>query len=145
MEGLTASTGGYGPLPWVPPFERQLPCLHPEEHAANAACAICLECVEGEPGEDGTVGPAQEKIVMTVCGHWVCGACDLPRRTRIDGATGVEVEIPLQCPICNRPLEPRRLLTRRTRRRALRFPFCLGRPSVMRNLVPRRQVSPELF
>ena len=129
-----ASTGGYVPLPWEPPHEQQLPCLDPVEHESNAQCAVCWENIEESD---------EPFIVLTSCGHWACAACGMRRNSVFNPVERRYEEQPLTCPQCRAPLEPAELHTRRTHRRALRFPFCVGRPSDPPNYLGRKRRDPD--
>ena len=117
---LLASTGAYEPMDWEPSHNAQLPCFDPADHAANARCMICLEDVEAN---------ANPAITLTRCGHWVCADCYIPRNRIYDDEEHRFRPGPLHCPQCRMSLEPSELNIRVVHRRALRFPFCVARPS----------------
>ena len=132
-ETLMASVGGYVPMCWEPPHVHQLPCFDPIEHKRIAECALCLEDVRDDSHTD---------ILLMRCGHWVCAnARCRPRRNREwVGSIGQYINGELRCPLCATTLEPDNNedeTMRLVRKRALRFPFCVARPSDPPNFLGR--------
>ena len=138
-ETLTRSVGGYKTrLPYEAPHEMQLSCvdLDPDEHNENAQCVICLDNVE----ERGDID-----VLVMDCGHWVCASIDCrpKRNSKWNQRIGMDEEVDLECPRCCYLLEPGHEKMRLARKRVLRFPFCVGRPSEPPNYLGRDKRDPD--
>ena len=132
-EILTRSVGGYKKrLHYEAPHEMQLSCvdLDPDEHNENAQCVVCLDNIE----ERGDIN-----VLVMECGHWVCASIDCrpKRNSKWNQRIGRDEEVDLECPRCCYLLEPGHEKMRLSRKRVLRFPFCVGRPSEPPNYLGR--------
>ena len=128
---LRASVGGYSPMRWEPPHACQLSCLDPFEREENASCIICMDDVRTARHAD---------ILLLQCGHWVCtdAACRPKRNRKWNGSIGQYEDVALRCPRCSANLEPEAETMLRVRKRVLRFPFCVARPTEPPNVYGHR-------
>ena len=119
---LRASVGGYSPARWEPPHTCQLSCLKPIGQDDNALCVICMDDVRDDEHTD---------VLLMQCGHWVCAdaACRPKRNRKWNGSIGQYEHVALRCPRCSANLEPEAKTVLRVRKRVLRFPFCVARPT----------------
>ena len=99
-------------------------------------CVVCLENVE----ERGDIN-----VLVMECGHWVCASIDCrpKRNSKWNQGIGMDEEVDLVCPICSTLLEPGNEKMRLARKRVLRFPFCVGRPSEPPNYFGRDKRDPD--
>ena len=131
---LRASVGGYSPMRWEPPHTCQLSCLKPIGQEDNALCVICMDDVRNAEHTD---------VLLMQCGHWVCAdaACRPKRNRKWNGSIGQYKHVALRCPRCSANLEPEAKTVLRVRKRVLRFPFCVTRPTKPTNFYGPRDLS----
>ena len=85
-------------------------------------CLICMDDVRTTEHAD---------VLLLLCGHWVCAdaACRPKRNRKWNGSIGQYEDMALRCPRCSADLEPEAETMLTVRKRILRFPFCVTRPT----------------